>query len=200
MQPIFKNAAVSKDDIVDTMRDWIDEQKLLNTPRKSLIGYYFGRKILLTTPLLKWYLRKGLTITHIYTVIQYSKDNCFKEFGAQVADARREGDDNKLLDILADTFKLLGNSGYGKKHDRSGSSHGCQISRETWSSQNGQPSPFWADKRDAWWYMLGMLQFYYEFLDLFVNRSDFEYVEMDTDSAYITLAGQSWNLYWNRNW
>ena len=34
-----------------------------------------------------------------------------------------------------------------------------------------------------------MLKFYYDFLDKFVDRSDFEYCEMDTDSAYMALAG-----------
>ena len=36
-----------------------------------------------------------------------------------------------------------------------------------------------------------MLEFYYDFLDKFLDRSDFQYVEMDTDSAYIALAGES---------
>lgn len=34
-----------------------------------------------------------------------------------------------------------------------------------------------------------MLQFYYDFMDKFVNQEDFEYYEMDTDSAYMALAG-----------
>ena len=38
---------------------------------------------------------------------------------------------------------------------------------------------------------LRMLEFYYDFLDKFLDRSDFQYVEMDTDSAYIALAGES---------
>ena len=36
---------------------------------------------------------------------------------------------------------------------------------------------------------LRMLEFYYDFIDLYVDRSSFEYVEMDTDSAYIALSG-----------
>ncbi len=34
-----------------------------------------------------------------------------------------------------------------------------------------------------------MLQFYYDCLDKYVDRSDFQYVEMDTDSAYLALSG-----------
>jgi hypothetical protein len=36
---------------------------------------------------------------------------------------------------------------------------------------------------------LRMLQFYYDCLDKYVDRSDFQYVEMDTDSAYLALSG-----------
>ena len=37
---------------------------------------------------------------------------------------------------------------------------------------------------------LRMLQFYYDFLDKYIDRSDFEYCEMDTDSAYIAISGE----------
>ena len=36
-----------------------------------------------------------------------------------------------------------------------------------------------------------MLQFYYDFSDKYVDRSDFEYCEMDTDSAYIAITCES---------
>ena len=35
---------------------------------------------------------------------------------------------------------------------------------------------------------LRMLQFYYDLVDKFVDRSNYEYCQMDTDSAYIALA------------
>ena len=38
---------------------------------------------------------------------------------------------------------------------------------------------------------LRMLQFYYDFLDVFVSRDDFELCEMDTDSLYMGLSGAS---------
>ena len=36
---------------------------------------------------------------------------------------------------------------------------------------------------------LRMLEFYYDFMDKFVSRANFQYVEMDTDSAYMALSG-----------
>ena len=38
---------------------------------------------------------------------------------------------------------------------------------------------------------LRMLEFYYDFMDKYVDRADFEYCEMDTDSAYIAISGES---------
>ena len=36
-----------------------------------------------------------------------------------------------------------------------------------------------------------MLEFYYDFIDVFVDRSDFQYCSMDTDSAYMALSATS---------
>ena len=41
-------------------------------------------------------------------------ENCFKKFGEEVSQARRDGDADPEQSIIADTMKLLGNSGYGK--------------------------------------------------------------------------------------
>ena len=38
---------------------------------------------------------------------------------------------------------------------------------------------------------LRMLQFYYDFLDKYLDRADFQMCEMDTDSAYIAISGDS---------
>ena len=38
---------------------------------------------------------------------------------------------------------------------------------------------------------LRMMQFYYDFLDKYLDRSDFQMCEMDTDNAFIAIAGES---------
>jgi hypothetical protein len=97
-----------------------------------------GEKILLATPLLRWYLEHGLEVsfrycklvkflykvfqqiilffwvTHIYQIIGYSPKSCFKSFGDAVSDARRAGEADPSKAIIADTMKLKGNSSYGK--------------------------------------------------------------------------------------
>nr|XP_039265898.1 uncharacterized protein LOC120341457 [Styela clava] len=86
----------------------------MSQPRRLLIGSYFGDKILLATELVRWYLDHGLHITHIYQFIEYEPKACFVPFCNEVSMARRNGDMSPEKAILADTYKLLGNSSYGK--------------------------------------------------------------------------------------
>ena len=114
MQPIFKNANVSRDDIGPYMRQYAEEHDIMSTPRRMLVGSYRGEKILLTTPLLRWYLAHGLVVDRVYQIVEYSPKPCFQHFGESVSTARRNGDVDPDKSIIADTMKLLGNSAYGK--------------------------------------------------------------------------------------
>ena len=115
MTPIFKNVKISRDDIGEPMKKYAEANHIMKQPRRSLIGSYKGKKILLTTPLLQWYLAHGLEVK-IYQVIQYWPNDCFKAFGEKVSQARRDGDQDPDQAIIADTMKLLGNSAYGKDY------------------------------------------------------------------------------------
>ena len=64
MSPIFKNVNISRDDIGDHMRQYAVNHDIMSQPRKSLIGSMFGFKIMIITPLLKFYLTKGLVVTN----------------------------------------------------------------------------------------------------------------------------------------
>ena len=110
MTPIFKNTQVSKSDIGDHMKAYAEDHNLLNQPRKTLIGSYQATNILLATPLLQWYLSHGLKVTKIHQVIQYWRDDCFRNFGEQVSTARRAGDADPNQQVIANTMKLLGNT------------------------------------------------------------------------------------------
>lgn len=107
MTPIFKNVEISREDIGDYMRGFAEENKIMPRPRRSLIGSYFGKKVLLATPLLKWYLEHGLQVTRIYQVVEYTPSPCFKPFGEAVSNARRDGDRDPNKAIIADTMKLV---------------------------------------------------------------------------------------------
>ena len=114
MQPVFKNTSVTRDDIGPFMRQYAEEHDILTKPRVMLVGSFRGVKILLATPLLRWYIAHGLMVDRVYQIIEYEPNPCFQRFGESVSAARRAGDEDPDKAIIADTMKLLGNSGYGK--------------------------------------------------------------------------------------
>ena len=91
LPPIFKNDDITREDIGDFMKSYAEDHDIMKTPRRSLISSYFGKKILLATPLLKWYLEQGLVVTKIYQVVEYDPSKAFHKFGEAVSNARREG-------------------------------------------------------------------------------------------------------------
>ena len=97
------------------MRAYCEKNNILKRPSTLLISSYFAENIVLITPLLKYYLELGLEVTHIDLVVEYENpEACFESFADKVSDARRSGDTSKDNDIVAQCFKLLGNSSYGK--------------------------------------------------------------------------------------
>ena len=107
MCPIFKNTNISRDDIGDFMKAYAEEHNIMAQPRRSLIESMKGEKILLATPLLKWYLEHGLEVTKVHQVVEFTPVPCFKPFGDAVSDARRAGDADSRKAIIADTMKLV---------------------------------------------------------------------------------------------
>ena len=67
-----------------------------------------------STPLLRWYLVHGIVVDRVYQFVEYEPNPCFQRFGGSVSAARCAGDSDPEKAIIADTIKLLGNSGYGK--------------------------------------------------------------------------------------
>ena len=114
MTPIFKNHDVSLDYVGEFMQNYAKEHSIKDVPHRLLIGSYFGKKIGLSTPLLKWCLEHGLVVTCIYTVVEYIPNAAFIRFMMQVAQARLDGDCDKNKALIAETMKLIGNSSYGK--------------------------------------------------------------------------------------
>lgn len=59
MCPIFKNAEIQEKDLSEHMRMYLQENEIPHKPSRKLIGSMKGDKILLYTPLLRWFLQKG---------------------------------------------------------------------------------------------------------------------------------------------
>ena len=217
MQPVFKNASITRDDIGPFMRQYAEEHDILSKPRVMLVGSFRGVKILLATPLLRWYLAHGLVVDRVYQIIEYEPNPCFRRFGESVSAARRAGDEDPDKAIIADTMKLLGNSGYGKTVTNVDRHRDVKYCTEIGTSaliNNKRFRQLEVVTKDAYeiemnksvvkytlplhigffvyqYAKLRMLQFYYDFVDRYVERPLFQYCEMDTDSAYIALAGES---------
>lgn len=171
-----------------------------------------AKRILLYEPLLKWYLEHGAVLTKMHRTIDYEPRKVFTWFVE-----RRTGDVDKSKALLGDMFKLLGNSDYSKVIEAVERQTNVVYTKDENVVDRALPSVFFIDLEkigDAYElerrkplikiahpfqvviavYQLGklwMLEFYYDFLDKYVNRKDFELIQMDTDSKYMAISGNS---------
>ena len=86
------NAILEKADIGKIIKSFSEENRLLKKPRRMVILIYFAEKILLTSPLARWYINDGLEISKIYEFIEYAPEKTFKNFGLETLAARRSRD------------------------------------------------------------------------------------------------------------
>ncbi|KAJ8311948.1 LOW QUALITY PROTEIN: hypothetical protein KUTeg_010501 [Tegillarca granosa] len=110
MSLIFCTTKVPFDCIGEHMQNHAKEHGLSQKPRKLLVG---KPNTFLATPLVKWYIEHGLKVTVVHRVVEFAKLACFTDFGKQVTTARRQGDVDLSLEILATINKLIGNSAFG---------------------------------------------------------------------------------------
>ena len=113
--PIFINQSVGSEGIPQHMKDYLAKSNRVATPdQKKLLGVLKAQKVLLYAPLLKWYHEHGLEITAVHRTIDYIPRKIFSWFVQEVANMRRKGDVEAEKALLAEVYKLLGNSAYGK--------------------------------------------------------------------------------------
>ena len=111
MPPLFLNTDIPVESMGDHMQAYMKETGMdMTRPRRLLVSGLKAEKVLLSSPLLCWYMEHGLEVTRVYQCVEYQKQNCFAPFEQEVANARRNaalvsGDDAA---IQADTYKLLG--------------------------------------------------------------------------------------------
>ena len=213
--PFFINRSVPDNAVPQHMHDSLLHSKRKRFPeQQKLLGVLSAKKILLYAPLLQWYLNNGLKITAVYRTIDYKPRKIFEWFLKEVADNRRKGDADKDKALLAEVFKLLGNSAYGNFIESVERQNKTLYTQDEDEVDKHLRSAWFADIEeidDAYKielrkdkltiarpfqvgivvYQLAklrMLQFYYEFLDYYLDRRDFELIQMDTDSMYFALS------------
>jgi hypothetical protein len=172
---------------------------------------------MLYTPVLKWCLQHKLEITKFYCGIQYEGKKCFEEFVNEVSNARRAGDVDKSMEIIAETMKLFGNSAYGKTITNKESfvsttyANEINIGKKINSPHfkdleelHNQTYEITSSKRQIVMDLplqigvavynlakLRMLEFYYDCIDKYIDRSDYQILQMDTDSNYFAFSANT---------
>ena len=215
MPPFFFTRQIPEQAVPQHMKDYMERTGRKRGDGKKLVGALSAKKLLLYAPLLRWYVNHGAVITAVYRTIDYKPTKVLKWFVDEVTDARRTGDVDKSKALLADIFKLLGNSSYGKMIEAV-ERHTCTVyTKDEKLVDRTLRSAFFEDldeigeayeleSRKARVHIkrpfqigiavyqlanLRMLEFYYDFLDRYVDRHDFELIQMDTDSNYMAISG-----------
>ena len=97
------------------MHDYLQQSGRKRFPeQKKLLGVMSAKKILLYAPLLAWYLNPVSSLRQCTEPSSTSLARSSGWFVNEVANNRRKGDADKDKALLAEVFKLLGNSAYGK--------------------------------------------------------------------------------------
>ena len=155
-------------------------------------------------------------VTKVSRTIDYEPGKIFTWFVEQVTEARRTGDADRSKALLAEAFKLLGNSAYGKLIEalerqtnviytkdekvvdralRSAYFEDLDEIGQAYELESRKPRitirrPFQIGIAVYQLAKLRMLEFYYDFLDKYIDRRDFELIQMDTDSNYMAISGE----------
>ena len=111
---------------------------------KKLLGVMRTKKILLHTPLIKWYLQYSLRLTTVPQLVEYKPGKPFLWFPEEVAGARRKADKDPLKK-LGNIAKLKGNSFYGKMIEDFGRHKSTKFTREERDVDKALRSPFFFD-------------------------------------------------------
>ena len=114
MPPFFFTKQIPDEAVPQHMKDYMARTGRKRGAGKKLVGGLSAQKLLLYEPLLQWYVSHGAKITAVYRTINYQATKALKWFVDEVTAARRTGDADKSKALLADIFKLQGNSSYGK--------------------------------------------------------------------------------------
>ena len=216
MCPFFYNKVVPAKAVPEHMLKYLRDTGRKRGEAKKLMGTLSAQRMLVYAPLLLWYVNHGAVIKRVYRTIDYQPAKIFPWFVEQVTEARRTGDVEKSKALLAEVFKLLGNSGYGKLIEalerqtnviytkdekvvdralRSAYFSDLDEIGEAYELESRKPRitirrPFQVGIAVYQLAKLRMLEFYYDFLDRYFDRKDFELIQMDTDSNYLAISGK----------
>jgi hypothetical protein len=108
--PIFRHEVIQEGQLGSYMQDVMNQTGKTLGKNRKLISSFWGKKIVLYSPLLRWYLSHGLIVTKVYSIIPATPNRPFESVGTWVSDQRRHGDTNPNYEIKAAMAKDTGNS------------------------------------------------------------------------------------------
>jgi len=216
MCPFFYNKEVPIEAVPKHMLDYLRRTGRNRGDGKRLVAALSAERMLMYAPLLLWYANHGAVVKKVYRTIDYQPAKIFPWFVEQVTEARRTGDVDKSKAPLAEVFKLLGNSANGKLIEvlerqanvmytkdekvvdramRSAYFSDLEEVGQAYELESRKPRitirrPFQVEIAVYKLAKLRMLEFYYDLLDRYIDRRDFELIQMDTDSLYIAISGE----------
>jgi len=114
MCPFFYNKEMPTEAVPEHMHEYLSKTGRSRVKGKKLVGALSAERMLVYAPLLRWYVSYGAVVKRVYRTIDYIPEKIFTWFVERVTEACRTGDVDKSKVLLAEVFKLLGNSAYGK--------------------------------------------------------------------------------------
>jgi hypothetical protein len=219
--PLYINVTYSSELAGEYMDWVIKKLGKKHTTNRKLICSMKATKILLKSNLIKWYLEHGLIITKIYGYIPAIKAKLYEEFANWVSDSRRAGDvkdesGQKPYAVKAENCKNIGNSAYGSTIMNKSKHKTCKyvdakefnkMKNDHWfldAEEYGDNFEVVMTKKNIMEdtavqvgfgilqdSKLKMLQLTYDCIDKYIDRSDYQKCNKDTDSDYSAFAGES---------
>ena len=216
MYPFFYNKRVPAEAVPKHMEDYLARTGRQRGDGRKLVGALSAQRMLVYAPLLRWYVNHGAVVTRVSRTIDYEPGKIFTWFVEQVTEARRTGDVDRSKVLLTEVFKLLGKSAYGKLIEALEWQMNVIYTKDEKVVYRVLQSAYFKDLDEIGeanelesrkpritirrplqigiavyqLVMLRMLEFYYNFFDKYVDRRDFELIQMDTDSNYMVISGE----------
>ena len=219
MPPIFKNVVYSEEESSPYMTNVILDLKQKFSKSRKLIASLKATRVLLLSGYLKWLVEKGVVISKVYGVIPAERGAPFQGFVDWVSNERRKGDRNTQYAIIGEAAKTVGNSAYGRTGMNKNKFQKIKYCNEQQFNRAKNNYFYYdAEEYDGMYEVtknaktvlqnipiqvafsvlnyakLRMVEFYYDCISKYLDTTDFQYVYMDTDSAYMALTDKFENL------
>ena len=211
--PIYICDNVSYDDWSPYMQE--NYKDIPKNDRKLLIQCLEANHIVLTTPMLRYYLEKGLCVKTVHWAVEYVKGKPYQQLVDEGVEMRRYGDSTNNS-VLSTTSKLKINIVYGvldmarvgHKNVKYSTNHAViqkNVNSPSFSKLEEVDSSFYeitSSKKlvliDSLthhsFYVLAyskivMLKFVYDFVNTYLQEGSTIFGSSDTDSVYMGLSG-----------